>query len=206
MISIHLENMRAVQALLQGLPATLHAEILQPALNKAADKARAEIARAIPQEFHVKAAEVRSALTLTRARAGRLEAWLDVFGSAKKRGRSLNLVHFLAAVQGAGQARSVRGARLRQRDLRALQQQLGFLMRRGGGLKQIPGAFVGNRGRTIFRRTGETRLPIEPVQVVGYAQMFASRRISQRVEAKILADLPAEVARSIARWQARNRL
>lgn len=208
MISIEVQGLNAVQGLLQRFPETVRGEILQPALNKTLDKARAEIARALPQEFHVKAAEVRSSLRLTRARSGRLEASIDLFGSPRKRGRSLNLIHFLAAVQGAGQARNVRGTRLSRRDLRGLQGQLGFLIRRGAGLKQIPGAFLANRGRTIFRRTNQDdpRSAIEPVQVVGYSQMFASQRISERVKAKLRADLPGEVARSIARLQAMNRL
>lgn len=206
MITVDVQGMAGVQRMLRAFPETLRDTILQPAINKSADKARAEIARAIPQEFHVKSSEVRSSLRLTRARAGRLDAWLDVFGSTRKQGRSLNLIHFLAAVQGGGQARNVRGTRSRQIDLLGLQNQLGFLIRRGAGLKQIPGAFIGNRGRTIFRRTGDARLPIEPVQVVGYGQMFASRRISERVQAKIIASLPIEVTRSIARLKAQNRL
>ena len=58
---------------------------------------------------------------------------------------------------------------------------------------------MGNKGRTVFRRTGNARLPIEPLQVIGFSQMFASRRISARVMAKVKADLPIEIDRAIAR-------
>ena len=76
-------------------------------------------------------------------------------------------------------------------------EQLGFQIKRGGGLKQIPGAFVGNKGRTIFRRTGKSRLPIEPVQVIGVAQMFNSKTINQRVMAKIEAEFGVELRRAV---------
>jgi hypothetical protein len=84
----------------------------------------------------------------------------------------------------------------------ALQKQLGFLIKKGGGLKKIEGAFVGNKGRTIFRRTGKARLPIEPLQVIGFSQMFKSRKIEQRIMAKIAAEFPVEIDRAIKRLMA----
>lgn len=182
----------------------LKAKVLPPAINKVADKARAEINRAIQQEFAVKASEVRNAVVLRRASAGRLEAVIDVFGSARKRGRSLNLIHFLAAVQAAGQAFKVRGAKANKADLARLDQQLGFIIKRFGGVKKIDGVFVGNKGRTIFRRVGNARLPIEPVQVVGFSQMFNSRRINQRVVDRINREFPVEVDRALQMLLARG--
>ncbi len=40
---------------------------------------------------------------------------------------------------------------------------------------------------------------IEPLQVIGFSQMFTSRRINGRIMAKIRADLPIEINRAIAR-------
>ena len=168
---------------LEQLRRDLRPKVLQPALNRVAAKAVAEINRAIPQEFNVKAAEVRNAIDLRKASGGKLEAVIEVFGSASKRGRSMNLIHFLAAVQAAGRAVKVRGAKG----------------------KKIDGAFVGNRGRTIFRREGKARLPIKPLQVIGFSQMFTSRRISQRVVDKIRADLPVEIDRALAMVMARGK-
>lgn len=197
MIKIDVQGIDAIQRKLAGVSREMQAKVLQPAINKAADKARAEINRAIPQEFAVKAAEVRNAVSLRRASAGRVEAVIEVFGSARKRGRSLNLIHFLAAVQAVGRAYKVRGAKASKADLARLDQQFGFIIRKAGGVKKIEGAFVGNKGRTIFRRVGRGRLPIEPVQVIGFSQMFNSRRINQRVMEKINADLPVEVDRAL---------
>ena len=199
MIEVRVLGIDAVQDRLRQVASDLQPKVLGPAINKVAEKARAEISRAIPQEFAVKASEVRNAVSLRKARSGDIEATITVFGSTSRRGRSMNLIHFLAAVQQAGKAMKTRGAKASKADLSALNRQLGFLIKRGGGLKKIDGAFVGNHGRTIFRRIGKARLPIEPLQVIGFSQMFSSRKISTRIMTKIDADLLIEINRSIAR-------
>ena len=199
MFSVRITGVDALQRKLGGMADEIDRKVIQPAINKVADKARAEINRAIPQGYAVKASEVRNAVDVRKARSGELRAVVSVFGSARKRGRSMNMIHFLAAIQAAGAARKTRGARANRTELKAIANQLGFRIRRDGGLKQIDGAFLGNKGRTIFRRTGQARLPIEPLQVIGFSQMFASERISKRVMDKIRADLPVEIDRAIAR-------
>ncbi|MBK8113599.1 MAG: phage tail protein [Candidatus Accumulibacter sp.] len=198
-ISVEVRNMDKVQDALNTIQKGLREKAIGPALNRAAEKARAELARAIPEEYAVRAAEVRNAVSLRKARSGNLEATITVFGSTSRRGRSMNLIHFLSAVQQAGKAMKTRGAKASKADLSALNRQLGFLIKRGGGLKKIDGAFVGNHGRTIFRRIGKARLPIEPLQVIGFSQMFSSRKISTRIMTKIESDLLIEINRSIAR-------
>ena len=198
MIKITVDN-TAPLAMLNNLRRDLRAKVLGPAINKVAEKARAEINRAIPQEYAVKTGEIRSAINLRKAHSGKLEAVIEIFGSARKKGRSLNLIHFVAAVQAAGRAYKVRGAKATKKDLATLDRQIGFLIKRFGGIKKIEGAFVGNKGRTIFRRTGKARLSIEPVQVIGFAQMFSSKKISRRVIDKINAEFPVEVDRALRR-------
>lgn len=195
MFTVKVTGIEALRRNLARLPADIEAKVVQPALNRTAEKARAEINRAIPQEYAVKASEVRNAVEIRRARTGDLRAVLSVFGSARKRGRSMNLIHFLASVAGT----KTRGSRAKKAELKALGRQLGFNIRRDAGLKSIAGAFVGNKGRTIFRRTGDARFPIEPVQVIGYSQMFGSQKISKRVLDKIRGDLPIEIDRALSR-------
>lgn len=202
-VSVRVDD-SATRKALKRLQDDMQAKVLQPAINKVAEKARAEINRAIPEEYAVKASEVRSAINLRKASRGRLEAVIEIFGSARKRGRSLNLVHFLAAVHAAGRAHKVRGAKATRKDLAALDRELGFLIKRAGGLKKIAGAFVGNKGRTIFRRIGSGRLPIEPMQVIGFSQMFNSRRINQRIMDKINAEMPVEIDRALRLLMRRN--
>lgn len=182
----------------------LRPKVIQPALNKMADKVKADLARAIPAEFNVKAAEVRSAVDIRRARSGSLEAVVTIFGSSSKRGRSMNLIHFLAAVQATGRAIKVRGAKGKKSELAALQKQLGFLIKKGGGLKKIEGAFLGNKGRTVFMRVGKERLPIKPVQVIGFSQMFKSRKIERRILDTIAREMPVEIDRAIKMVLARS--
>lgn len=203
-MKIEVRGLADVQKRLAGLSREMQDKVLRPAINKAADKGRAEINRLVPQEFAVKASEVRNAIDVRKARSGNLEAVIQIFGSAKRRGRSLNLIHFLAAVQAAGQAIKVRGGKGNKRELAALQAQLGFLIKKGGGLKKIEGAFIGNKGRTVFMREGKARMPIKPAQVIGFAQMFNSRRVSSRVMDKINRELPVEVDRALKMLLVRN--
>ena len=149
---------------------------------------------------------MRHAVTQRRAQAGRLEAVIEVFGSARNRGRSLNLIHFLQTVVQAGRQIKLRGAKGTKSEMAALQKQLGFLIKKGGGLKKIEGAFVGNKGRTIFIREGKARLPIKPLQVIGFSQMFSSKRISQRVMQKIEQEFPVEIDRALKMLLARGAL
>ena len=206
-LKVEILGMREVTAKLAAIPSNLRDQAMAAAINKTAEKARAEVNRAVRDEFVLTAEEVRNSLVLRRASrksATTLEATINIFGSKSKRGRSLNMIHFLAAIQAAGGAMKTRGAKATKMKLKALGAQLGFAIRRGGGLKTIPGAFLGNKGRTIFHRVGKIRLPIEPLQVIGVSQMFNSERIRHRVMAKIDADLLVEMDRAIAMVLARN--
>lgn len=206
MLKVEVKGVDEVKRMLDRLPQEMRDKAIAPAINKVAEKARAEINRAIPQEFAVKASEVRSSIEIRKARSDKLEAVISIFGSSRKLGRSLNMIHFLAAVQAAGQAFKVRGKKLTKADRAAIQQQLGFLIKKGGGIKKIEGAFLGNKGRTVFMREGKGRLPIKPVQVIGFSQMFNTKRISSRVMQKINDDLPVEVDRAIQMLMAKGLL
>lgn len=212
MIKIEVRGMREVQDKLRRMPAEIRGKVLQPAINKVADKARADITRTIPEEFAVKASDVRSSVDIRRARGGNLEAVIEVFGSTRRKGRSLNLVHFLAAIN----KMKTRGSKAKASEIKKLEEQIGFLIKKAGGLKQIKGAFIGNRGRTVFERVGGTMdsrskysgtkhgEKIAPVQVIGYGQMFNSRKINRRVMDKVRTELPIEIDRALAMLKARG--
>ena len=189
-------NFPDVQRKLASLQRDIGDKAVVMALNKAADKGRAEMTRAITTEFNIKADEVRSSLYVRRAsRKGlNLTAVLEAFGSTKKSGRSLNLIHFLSVL--ANQSKT-RGSRAKKSEIKALAGQLGFTIKRGGGIKHIAGSFLGNRWRTVFMRTGDKRLPIVPVQAIGVPQMFNTKRINNRVVSKILQEFPIEFDRAM---------
>ena len=117
MFSVRITGVDALQRKLGGMADEIDRKVIQPAINKVADKARAEINRAIPQGYAVKASEVRNAVDVRKARSGELRAVVSVFGSARKRGRSMNMIHFLAAIQAAGAARKTRGAPVKRSAL-----------------------------------------------------------------------------------------
>ena len=202
MIRIDVRGIREVQANLRALPEKLQGLATQAAINKVAAGAQTEINRAIRDEYAVRSEDVRSSIAVRKAQRGRLAATVEIFGSPTRRGRSMNMVRFLAAVQGL-KTRGTTGAG--KKALAALERQLGFKIKKAGGLKKIEGAFLANKGRTVFRRTGDARLPIEPVQVIGYSQMFSSRKIRARVLARINRDLPVEVGRAVRMILARQR-
>ena len=197
-LKVDIRGIAEVQRRIGRLPGELQGKAVSAAINKTAQKARAEINRAIPQEYAVKADEVRSAISLRSASGSNLQAVIDIFGSKSRRGRSANMIRFLAVAVAAGASFKTRGAvGIKKKDIAAIKRQLGFKIRRAGGLKKIEGAFIGNKGRTVFIRTGDARLPIEPVQVIGFSQMFNARKIRDRVMAKVDKDLLDEVDRAI---------
>jgi hypothetical protein len=147
------------------------------ALNTTIKQGQAEMARAINREYRLSNEglsidDVRERLKIKRASARRgalaLEAKLEV--TRRGRGRSINLINFVVSNRNPARGR-----------------QLGFRIKRRGGIKHIPGAFIANKGRTVFVRTGRKRLPIEPVSTIDVPQMFNARRVNSAVRAKILA-------------------
>ncbi|MCL5459996.1 hypothetical protein M3M33_15265, partial [Loigolactobacillus coryniformis] len=81
---------------------------------------------------------------------------------------------------------------------------LKFKIKRAGGTVSINGAFIGNQGRTVFRRVGNKRLPIEGVSTIDVPQMFNTRRINAAVVAAMRAKFPAifqrELTFALSKW------
>lgn len=184
-------NFPEVIAKLNALPRELRDKAMTAALNKTADKAKTEAVRAVTDEYVIKALDVRPRFYVRRAsaRGASLVAELEAFGR-RRGGRSMNIIHFLE--------RSVSLAEAKRRRKSGTLQQLRFRIKRGGGLKTIEGAFLGNLGRTVFRRVGAARLPIQPVAVIDLPQMFTSRKINARVIARIQREFPVEFERAAA--------
>jgi hypothetical protein len=63
-------------------------------------------------------------------------------------------------------------------------------VKRSGARKVISGAFVGNKGRTVFTRVGKPRLPIKPVQTIDVPQMFNVKHINAAVVKAIERKFP----------------
>lgn len=190
-------NIREQKAELAKLSRDLQDKAVAMALNKTTDKGKTEMVRAITSEFAIKASEVRPRLNVRKASAkgDRLVALLHAFASRRK-GRSLNLIRFLE--------RKVSLAEARRRDKRGTLNHLGFKIKKRGGVKQIKGAFIGNKGRTIFVREGKERTPIRALQTIDVPQMFTTRRINERVVRRIQKEFPVEFDRAVRLLLARR--
>lgn len=188
---VKINGLAEVQRQLARLSGMETQKAVSLALNKVGAKAQTEVDRAIRERFAIKSDQVRKSFVFIKSqRHGQdIVAVLQIFGSPSRRGRSMNTIRFLE--------KSVTLAAARRRAKSGTLRHLRFKILRGSGLKEITGAFVGNKGRTVFRRTGDERFPIEPVQVIGMAQMFNTRTVRKRVEERIERELVVEVQRAV---------
>ena len=182
-------NFPQVAQALRGMHDDVAGLALASAMNKTIALARTEMTREIPAEFNVKAGYVRERLRVKRA-VGRpgvlaLEAYL---AATNPKGRSANIIAFVEGSTTLAQARK-----------RAKAGTLGRVyvkIKRQGGKKPLNArTFIGNKGRTVFERTGKGRLPIEPVRTIDVSQMFNTKRINARVVQLMLERFPDLFAR-----------
>lgn len=179
-----------VQKNLNKLSFDIQKIVIPSALNKVIAKANTEMTRAISSEYNISQSELRSRLKITKA-ARSVDKWfaiLDPYASSR-RGRSLNLIRFLE--------KKVTLAEAKRRKKTQTLDQLRFQIKRAGGKKIITGAFIGNKGRTVFVREGSSRLPIKALSTIDVPQMFNTRKIQSRVKARILSELYVEFDRAI---------
>lgn len=190
------DNFPEVQRQLDQLRADIGQQALVRALNRTVEPARPEMAREISKEFNVTITQAKDALVIRRAgfKQGTLvvEASLE---SPSKRGRSLNLIRFMKAPTKTQEAKRRKAGEggiyaLRNGVQRVKALELQFQIKRSGGPKMIKGAFVGNKGRTVFIRTGNARLPIKALQTIDIGQMFNAKRINDRVRQGMLDRFP----------------
>ena len=182
-------NFEQVSRSLDRMREDVGARALASALNRTLEQARTAMSREIRQEFNMPAAKVSAALRVRRAsfKAGRfrMEAVLE---SPSKRGRSLNLINFAA---------------------RQTRQGVTVKIKTTGGRKVVKGAFIANKGRTVFERVPGKRMAsrkwggkhgekIRPVQTIDVPQMFNTRRINAAVVAAMQARFPAIFERELA--------
>lgn len=182
-------DFRAVQKKLDAFRDDVQKRVIPAALNKVVAKAKTEMTRAISSEFMISQSEVRGKLNVVRASRDVTRWRAILYPFASRRGRSLNLIRFVE--------KRVSMAEVRRRKAKGTQNQLYFQIKRNGPRKTIKGAFIANKGRTVFVREGKARLPIKALSTIDVAQMFNTRRINWRVRQKIMAELPVEFDRAI---------
>ncbi len=146
---------------------------------------KTEMARDISKEFRINVGTAKDRLSITRASSTggtyRFQASLEATTPGK--GRSMNVIAFVGA--------------LPKRTKKGKLAQIKFKIKRDGGWKTIPGAFIGNQGRTMFIRVGKGRLPIKPINTIDIPQMFNTRRINEVVQSVMLARFEANIEREL---------
>lgn len=186
-------DISALKPRLNQLSSDIRDKAIVAAINKTADKGRVEMKRQIAAEYAIKAGYVNAQLDVRPATTKGFSIQASIVAFGRRRGkRSMNMVHFLE--------RKVSLAEARRRGKAGTLGQLGFKVKRSGGIKMIKGAFLGNNGRTVFIREGKGRLPIKAVQVIDVPQMFNAKRINMAVVQKIRAEFPIEMQRAIAKY------
>lgn len=183
-------DFQGVQNRLNQISADLQKRVIPAALNKTIAKANTSMVREITSTYNIKAADVRARLRVIRATKDfkKWKAILDPFAGGK-RGRALNVIKFAE--------KKITLAEGRRRAKSGTADQLRFQIKKTGGKKTIQGAFIGNKGRTVFERTGDARLPIKPVTTIDVPQMFNTRRINAVVVKRINDELAIEFDRAI---------
>jgi hypothetical protein len=184
MFSINVKaNVKPAVDHLNRIAKNLGDKALTSALNKTMAQVRTQMIRGITAEYAIKAADVRERLQLRRASRRGMQFTATLIGNPAGRAkRAMNVIRFLE--------RSVSLAQARKRRKSGTLGVLRFKIRRAGGLQTIKGAFISNNGRTVFRRTGKARLPIEAVQTIGVPQMFQAKKVQIPVQRWITANFP----------------
>jgi hypothetical protein len=171
-----------VQKALNQLQADIAKTVTVRTVNRTTELARTAMSREIRAEYNITAAKVREKLVIKRAslKAGRFEVEAELL-SRDPRGkrRSVNLINFAARANRKG--------------------VVTVKVKKGGARKRVgPRAFIGNKGRTVFERTSDKRLPIRPVQTVDVPQMFNTRAVNRKVMQVIRQRLPEVFERELA--------
>lgn len=199
-MKIDVRGIPEVQRKMAGLASDLRDKVMAAALNKTAAKAKSEMSRRIRDEFAIKASDVNPLLSIRKASAkgNVLEAVLEAF--PRRRGRRSRNVMLFGAKQVRGQKTKRVRVQVAPGQWRMMDVPIGggvsVLISKAKGRKLIEGAFIANKGRTVFIRTGNGR-KIKAVETIDVPSMFNTRRINQAVVRKIEADLMVEVDRAI---------
>lgn len=162
------------------------------ALNNTVDQGKVQMAKQISQEFRISSSKVKERLKVSKARSwGRtfnFQAALEA--TTRSKGRSLNLIAFVTK----GRVGKAAAKRLGRSELAG---QIQFQIKRGSGKKVIPGAFIANKGRTVFIREGKSRMPIRAVNTIDVPQMFNAKRINSVVRKVMLEKFPPNFQREL---------
>jgi hypothetical protein len=185
-------NFDAVAKRLEQLPKEVAQKATPRAINRTADQGKVAMSREIRAEFNIKRDKVERSLRVIRADfRGGIYNVTAAIESPRGRGKSLNLIEFVVG----------------RRNGRVLSVKI----KKQGGRTQLPGAFIANKGRTVFRRVPGSVMPsrsaskgmkhreaIKALQTIDVAQMFNTRRVNERVVRVVRERFPINFEREAA--------
>jgi hypothetical protein len=197
-------NFPEVQRSLQNLHADIAGPATARALNRTIEPAKGDMAKQISKTYNLSASQVKDRLKITRARfyKGALSLTVSMESTTKK-GRSLNLINFVEKSVSFAAARKRRkegegGSYTLRKGVTIVKAlELRFKIKRTGPKKVIRGAFIANKGRTVFIREGRDRMPIKALQTIDVGQMFNTKTVMQFVEKRMFARFPVEWERQV---------
>lgn len=198
-------NFPAVAATLDRIAVDAGNKAMVRALNATIDQGKTQMAREISREFRISVAVAKARLAVRKASAkgGQLRFEAALEATRRGQGRSMNLIAFVEKSVSLAQARKrMRAGEGGAQTLRHGGQvqkalQLRFQIKRSGGQKMIPGAFIANGGRTVFIREGKGRLPIRALNTIDVPQMFNAQRINQVVVRVMMSRFEANFRREL---------
>ena len=169
------DNFPEIAAKLKRLADDVGNKVLVRSLNATIDQGKTQMARTISKEFRITVGTAKDRLKVNKANAKQSSVGFEVSLEATKKGkgRAMNLIAFVESKTTLGEAR--------KRAKAGTQSQVYFQVKRSGGKKMIKGAFIANKGRTLFIRTGKARLPIRSLSTIDIPSMFNTKRINATV-------------------------
>lgn len=201
-------DFRAVTRSISTLMSDVEREGIRLGINRTLQRGKTEASRAITAEFAIKANDAKAQLKVTsisRKQGGFVLAGsLEAFG--RRRGHSSRNVMLFNAKPVLGrdrkQVRFSTPQGWRTRTV-AVGGGVSVKIKKTGPRKVIEGAFIGNKGRTVFIREGQSRLPIKAVETLDLPQMFNTQTVNRRLLKRMAEILDVEVQRGIAAATAR---
>lgn len=180
-------DLAAVRGELRRIDRGLRERAIANALNRTGEMAKTAAARDITTAFNLQAQYVKGRIKIRRAsaRSGVLEVTLSSPGK-----RSANLIRYAE--------RRVTLATHRRRKRQGT-QGVYVKIRRAGSYQLVKGAFIGNQGRTVFRRIGKERLPIEALQAIDVPQAMFSDIGVANLKRAVARVFPQRMAHEIQR-------
>ena len=150
-IDIKLEGIDKVVAKMRP---DIYKKSLNKTLNDIGSKVKTQSTKAVRQRYNIKAKTVKDNMQVKRSRYSDLSFALHIASGRR------NIINFGA---------------------RQVKKGVNVKVKKTSGVKLVKGAFIGNNGRTVFKRVKDKRLPIKAIKTLSIPQMF-NKDIMQEVD------------------------